>query len=301
MTDSPVLKVAVDVSKTLLWIFTTHSGLSCLAGGLLLLFFIRFFKSLRDRSLLLAAANKKSGLFSATSVLLDELVSIGVWVAANVPMLIAVVAILSIVVALSGTVAKVDEYLNLQQKIREYSLVLKNLERRYKVARVECIKQENNVTTLSIIYYDQNGKPVKGNQQRIEIRGADIYIDALVVNFAYSGIESGEKRNLAVPYRVFSEKVAQKEGIPLRIAESGIVPFVYERAEHQIIGMDKSVFDARLTELLSVARDAERAREAGLVRSIYGNAVHRTMTPGDAFFIWTEQSGGLTIKEESVF
>ncbi len=301
MTDSPILQVAVDVSKTLLWVFTTQSGLSCLVGGLLLLFLIRFLKSLRDRSLLLAAANKKSGLVSTVSVLLDEVVSVGVWVAANVPLLIGAVAILSIVVALSGTVAKVDEYLNLQQKIREYSLVLKNLERRYKVARVECIQQENDVTTLSIRYYNQNGKPVNGNQQRIEIRGADIYIDALVVNFAYSGIESGEKRNLAVPYRVFSEKVAQKDGISLKIAENGIVPYVYERAEHQILGMDKPAFDSRLAELLDVARDAERARKAGLVRSVYGNAVHRTVTPGDAFFIWTEQSGGLTIKEESVF
>jgi hypothetical protein len=301
MNNSPILQVAVDISKALLWIFTTHSGLSCLAGGLLLLFLIRFFKSLKDRSLLLAAASMKSGLIHAVSVLLNELVSVGVWTAANIPLLIGAVAILSIVVALSGTVAKVDEYLNLQEKIREYSLVLQNLERRYKVARVVCTEQENGVSTLSIEYFDQNGKPAKGNRQQIQIRGTDIYIDALVVNFAYSGIESGEKRNLAVPYRVFSEKVAQKNGIPLKIAESGIVPFVYERAEHQIIGMDKPVFDARLAELLSVARDAELARKAGLVRSIYGNAVHRTMTPGDAFFIWTEQSGGLTIKEESVF
>lgn len=301
MTDSPIFQVAVDVSNTLLWIFTTQSGLSCLLGGLLLLFLIRIFKSLRDRSLLLAAANKKSGLVSAVSVLLDEMVSIGLWVAANVPLLIGAVAILSIVVALSGTVSKVDEYLNLQQKIREYTLVLKNLERRYKVARVECMKQVNGVSTLSIDYFDQNGKQAKGKQQRIEIRGADIYIDALVVNFAYSGIESGEKRNLAVPYRVFSEKIAQKDGIPLKIAETGIVPFVYERAEHQILGLDKPVYDSRLAELLSVARDAERARRAGLVRSVYGNAVHRTVIPGDAFFIWTEQSGGLTIKEEKAF
>jgi len=29
--------------------------------------------------------------------------------------------------------------------------------------------------------------------------------------------------------------------------------------------------------------------------------VHRVVKEGDAFFIWVEQSGGLTIKEESAF
>ncbi|MBN2525276.1 MAG: hypothetical protein JXR76_02705 [Deltaproteobacteria bacterium] len=301
MTESPLLKIAVDVSQTLLWIFTTPTGLLCLMVGWMLVFFVRFFKALKDRSLLLAASGKKSGLISGVSVLMDELVSVGVWMAANIPLLIGVVAILSVLVALSGTVAKVDEYLNLQQKIREYSLVLKNLERRYKVAKVKCVKQENGVTTLSIQYFDQNGNAVKGSQERIEINGQDIFIDALVVNFAYSGIESGEKRNLAVPYRVFSEKVAQKDGVPLKIASAGTVPFVYERAEYQILGMNKEAFDARLSELLAVARDAERARKAGMVRSVYGNAVHRVMTKDDVFFIWVEQSGGLTIKEEYVF
>ncbi len=301
MTDSPILDVAVRISKALLWLFTTQTGLQCLGAAILFTLLVRLFKSLKERSLLLAATGKKMGIGNAFSVMVQEIVSIGVMAAANIPILIATAAILSVVLALSGTVAKLDEFLTLQQKIREYSLVLKNLERRHKVARVECTEQVGGKTTLSIEYFDQKGRPVKGGGEAIEIQGTDIFIDALVINFAYSGIESGEKRNLAIPYRVFSEKVAQANGLPLKIATShGIPPFM-EREEHQVFGLEKTVFESRLTELMKLATDAERARKAGLVRSLHGNAVHKVMQKGDSFYIWVEQSGGLTIKDESRF
>ncbi len=301
MTESPVLEVAVRISKALLWLFTTRVGLQCVAGAFLLYLLARFLKALRDRSLLLTAAGKRPGVINALSVLLQELLSMAAWAAANIPLLLGVAAVLTLVVALSGTVAKLDEFLTLRQKIQEYTLVLKHLEGRHKVARVECVGQADGKTTLAIAYFDQNGKPVPGAKERVEIGGTDIYIDALVVNFAYSGIESGEQRNLAVPYRVFSEKVAQRDGVPLKTASSSGVPYFLERGAHQVYGLDKPVFDARLTELVRLAGDAEAARKAGLVRSLYGNAVHRVVAAGDAFFIWVEQTGGLTIKEESAF
>ena len=62
MTDSPILEVAVRISKALLWLFTTRIGLECLAGAFLLFLIVRFMKALRDRSLLLTAAGKKPGI-----------------------------------------------------------------------------------------------------------------------------------------------------------------------------------------------------------------------------------------------
>ena len=301
MTDNPLLDIAVQISRALLWLFTTKAGLLSLGIAFLLAFFVRYSKTLKERSLLMAASGKRAGLGTAGAVLVQEIVSVGASVAANIPILIAVVAILSIVVALSGTVTKLDEFLTLQQKIREYSLVMKNLDRRQKVARVECLKQENGKTALLIVYYNQDGHPVDGGEERINIQGTDIFIDALVVNFAYSGIESGEKRNLAVPYRVFSDKVSQSKGVRLKIAAPERIPYFLKRDDHQVYGLDKEVFDTRLSELLTLATDAERARKAGLIRSLYGNAVHRVMTKGDAFIMWVEQTGGLTIKEEHDF
>jgi hypothetical protein len=301
MTDSPILKGAIEISKVLLWLFTTKIGLASLGAGILLLIVIRYAKALKERSLLLAAAGKKMGFGKACSALAEETVTLGAMAAANVPTLIAMAAVLSVVLALSGTVAKLDEFLGLQRKIKEYSLVLKNLEKRYKVARIECGGQSDEKTKLRISYYDQDGNVPPEGEETLEIEGSDIFIDALVVNFAYSGIESGDKINLAMPYRVFSEKVAQVDGLPLKIAKKGTTPFAYQRTEKEIYGMDKPTYDQRLGELLDIALDAESSRKAGIVRSFYGSAVHRVMKKGDAFIVWVEQSGGMTIKEEKAF
>lgn len=301
MTESPAFAIALRISKVLLWLFTSKPGLVCLGAAVFLLLAIRYAKALKERSLLLAAAGKKMGFGRACSALAEETVSIGAMAAANVPALITMAAILSVALAMSGTVAKLDEFLSLQRKIKEYSLVLKNLDRRYKVARLECVGQDEGKTKLLVRYFDQNGSVPPDGEERLEISGSDIYVDALVINFAYSGIESGERINLAMPYRIFSEKVAQDQGIELKIAKRGATPFVYRRNAAEVYGIDKQTYDQRLGELMATATDAERARKAGLVRSIYGSAVHRVMKKGDAFIVWAEQSGGLSVKEERSF
>lgn len=301
MTDSPVLQVALRISQALLWLFTTKLGLACLGAACLALLSIRYAKALKERSLLLSAAGKKMGFGRACSALAEETVSIGAMAAANVPALITMTALLGLALAMSGTVAKVDEFLGLQKKIKEYSLVLKNLDRRYKVARLQCLGQEEGKTALLVSYYDQNGIVPPDGEERLEIPGSDIYLDALVANFAYSGIESGERINLAIPYRLFSEKVAQDRGIELKIAKRGVTPYAYRRDAADVYGIDKDTYDRRVEELLDAAKDAEKARKAGIVRSLYGSAVHRVMRKGEAFIVWTEQSGGLTVKDEKAF
>ena len=90
------------------------------------------------------------GPIKAFSVLIEEAVSVGAMIATNLPALLALTAVLSVILAFSATAVKVDEFLNLQQKIKEYTLVLKNLEHRTKAARVECLEQDNGKTGLRI-------------------------------------------------------------------------------------------------------------------------------------------------------
>jgi len=66
-------------------------------------------------------------------------------------------------------------------------------------------------------------------------------------------------------------------------------------------GVSKDVFDARIAEISRMLASDEEARKAGIVRSVYGNAVHRALKPGEAFIVWTEQTGGLSVKEEEAF
>ncbi len=301
MNQDPLFKLALGLSRALLWLFTTQSGILCLGSSLLFLLFVRFAKVLRERSLLYQAAGKKMGFGSALSSMGEESLSLFALAAANLPTLLGLAAVLSLNLALSGTLSQLDTFLNLQKKIQEYSLVVKNLERRYKVARLECLAQDSATTGLRITYFDQGGKAVPGAEQELSLPGKDIFLDALVLNFAYSGIESGEKRNLAIPYRIFSEFLAQEEGIKLLVSAEGGSPYVFQREAQDVYGLEKSAFDVRLGELLDAAFDPEKARKAGILRSVYGNAVHRIMKKGDSFLVWVEQSGGLSIKEERAF
>jgi hypothetical protein len=43
------------------------------------------------------------------------------------------------------------------------------------------------------------------------------------------------------------------------------------------------------------------ATPLGIVRSLYGDAVHRVAKKGDVFTVWVEQSGGLTVKDPAAF
>jgi hypothetical protein len=76
---------------------------------------------------------------------------------------------------------------------------------------------------------------------------------------------------------------------------------MYRRAPDQVYGMGAAAYDARLVELMAMLRSDESARAAGVVRSLYGNAVHRAARTGEAFTIWVEQSGGLSVGTEARF
>jgi len=67
-------------------------------------------------------------------------------------------AILALVVGLSGVVTRFDEYLNLQRRIREYGIVLKNIEGRTKVARVERLPGSGGAGRYAIEYFGEGGE-----------------------------------------------------------------------------------------------------------------------------------------------
>jgi hypothetical protein len=79
------------------------------------------------------------------------------------------------------------------------------------------------------------------------------------------------------------------------------VPLMYRRSGEELYGIGSEAYDARLAELMAALRTDEAARGAGIVRSLYGDAVHRGVKKGDSFIVWVEQSGGITIKDGASF
>jgi hypothetical protein len=249
----------------------------------------------------MAAAGKKMRAGAACAAMAEETVSLAAVALTNLPTLLCALAVLSVCLALSGTTASYAQYLENQRKIKEYGIVVKNLERRYKVARVECLEQEGGKSRIAIACYDQKGQEVKEAARTMELPGTQIFLDSIVLNFAYSGIESGEDRNLALPYRVFTEALPQEKGFPLGLEDSKGLPYVYQRSAQELYGIEKADFDSRLADLWALTRDGDKARKAGIVRSVYGSAMHRGLKKGESFTLWIEQSGGLSVKADRDF
>lgn len=191
---------------------------------------------------------------------------------------------------------KLDQFITNQKRIEHLSLAIKQLSKRYKVAEMKVLDIKNNQSLLEFNFFDNKGK--QRSTQDIKIKGTDIYFDAVILNFEYSKIESGG-RNIALPFRVYSEKLPKSKGIALQVYENEI-PYLFEKEENEIYGMDKKEYETSIKEIVSFIENPIKARKSG-VRSIYGNSVHRNIQKENLYTIWIEQTGGLTIKKKNPF
>ncbi len=294
------------ISNFLLFLFTTASGISILIGGFIAFIVFSVINSLRIRQLAHAAAqnnNKaRTPFMEQIYIIADEIVKIFGKIIANLPVLLIVFILLAFLVGMSNGFKSMDDFLANQQKIKELKSVLKQLDKRYKVAEIKALEVNETINTsvLEIRYFDAATGKYTQKPQQIMLKGSDIYFDALVLNFDFSEIEAGSKRNIVLPYRIFSELIPQSEGIPLALTDTSDVPYIFNKAESEVYGMEANKYKEHVQELMSYFTDKEKAQKAG-IRSTYGNAVHKKVVQGDILTIWVEQTGGLTIKSKAVF
>ena len=283
------------------FLFGTSLGLGLVAAALVLAAALRLRSALSARRLAAKAAGEGFGEGRALGLALGELGSMALRAAAALPTLVAVAAISVGIAALADSSRKLDEYLAGRQRIAELQATVRNLERRYRAVDVAILDASGGSIEAELSYYDYRSPNAPAKSQRIKLRGRELFVDAIVCNFDYSEISAGRQVNLAIPYRAFTDEMPQSEGLPLGLLDGQGVPLMFRRPPEGVYGIEAAAYDARLTELSGILRSEEVARGAGIVRSLYGNAVHRVARAGDRFTIWVEQTGGLTIKEDRGF
>jgi hypothetical protein len=294
------------VSDFIVYLFTTKSGYVLMLIFLILYLIFTISNSLRVRRLNHQAIsiNYRVPFLEKLYIIFSELVKAFMGIFSKLPVLIGMFLILFAIVGLSTAFSTIDEFVENQKRIKELKAVVKNLDKSYIVAKLEITEVDlvNNMTSLNISYYDYALDDYMKDVQSIKIKGKDIYFLTYVMNFEYSEIESGEKINLVVPYKVFSEVVPKDEGILLQNVDSAGVPYVYYRDNDEIYGIDSLGYYNRLKELADYMNHPDKAREDG-VRSFYAAAPHyiNTIKKGMKFVIWVEQTGGLVLKEERLF
>lgn len=296
-----LLDIVKRVSGFIVFLSTTKAGLSFVAAALAAACLAKVALSLRAASLAEAAAGRRLGAAGGFLAVLEALGSIAARLAASLPGLLIAAAVSLSLVAVGETASRLQAIADEAQRVKELRAVVRNLERSAKVADVRVLTQIGGRTRLAIDFYDPSAGNAPASSKEIEIAGRDIYFDAIVLNFAYSEIEQGRATNIAVPYRVFSDEVAQADGVPLGASDEAGVPYAFRRADGDVYGIAPAVYRARLAELMSLAASEEEARKEGVVRSLYGSALHKKVKPGDRLELRVEQSGGLTLRDKPVF
>jgi hypothetical protein len=298
---SAIKPILFAISDAAVFLFTKSEGLIVLGCVLLLAVGVRLWTVLSDRRLAHKAAGERFGGSAAAGTAFRELAGMGVKAAGALPVIAGIGAALVLLIGVADATRAVDEYLAGRRRVAELTATVRNLERRYKAveARIDDVKDGRIKASLAFFDYKNSSTPAK--TQSIDIAGKEIFIDAIVCNFDYSEIAAGKTVNLAIPFKVFSDEVPEAEGIALSIFDENGVPLMYRRSPDELYGIGSDAYASRLGELMADMRTDEAARGAGIVRSLYGDAVHRGVKKGDSFIVWVEQTGGLSVKDPTSF
>jgi hypothetical protein len=266
-----------------------------LAVGFLLLFGIGaglfFFQSFYKTSLLLRSAsqgNRRMTAASAVSAVFEALEKLFTSLTVLLPLLAGLILSLTALAGLIKLTNGVHQFVEREKRIRELSIAIKYLAQSEKVFDVRILSVANGTTALRLQYQavdEDSAVPRAAWQKDIAIPGQDIYFDCMVLNFSYSEIALGRQKNIAIPYRVFSNRVAANQGVYLH-KELAEIP------EEDDYGFIPPAYRESLARLLT---DEGFARDMGL-RSVNGSALHRYAVPGDRYKVRINQSGGVSFE-----
>jgi hypothetical protein len=288
-------KILKPISDLIIFLFTTKLGIFILILIFLLYLYLSVYNRIKGRKLLYEAASGE-----------EKLPWQDLWIFIGADTIrfgniFVIAAVLLGIVGLSNTFSSVTNFVDNQKRIKELSITVKNLNQRYKVAKVEVLNYNlrKDSTTLKVSFYDYAKNGLAPKNQIIKLHGHNIYFVTYVMNFKYSLIENGSQINIAIPYLIFSEKMDEQHGIKLHFADSTGIPFIFHRNKEELYGIKQKEYNERMKEIVKYMYDEKAAREAG-IKSRYDSSPHyvKALQKGQVFYIWVEQTGGLVIKQE---
>ncbi len=299
----------IDAFKTIVYaladgaafLFTTSLGIVVLAAVLMLGAILRLWSALSSGRLMAEAAGEDFGAGSAIGIALRELGSMGIKAAGALPALAVLAIVMTMLIGFAGSARKLDEYVEGRKRVAELTTTVRNLDRDFKALEATIDDLADGRVRATLSFFDKPGAAAPAKVQAIDLPGKELYIDAIVCNFEYSEIAAGERLNLWIPNIVFTDRLSPEEGVALSATDDKGIPLMFKRDPSEVYGIGAEAFELRRAELVKLIASEEASRGAGIVRSVYGNAVHKAAKKGESFSVWVEQSGGLKIKDASSF
>ncbi len=147
-------------------------------------------------------------------------------------------------------------------------------------------------TDVSFQELDGEGQPL-GEPKAFTLRGRVAYVDALVIKFTDSYVESGDSlrgTSLCLFRRLFGEFQKPIDGFPLDTVGARPLPYAGDDADPG--------FESRLWQRFWDYANDEAAATAAGVRAIHGEAPYIELRPGKAYLVELRASGGLSLRPE---
>jgi hypothetical protein len=275
------------INDTISSLLSVHGILIIIAVFFVVAAVLFFLQSFYRTRLLHAAASggQKNNsvwiVFSSVGETLGKIVQ-------NFPVLGGILIVIFVILIVARIIFSINDFIEREKRIKQLTVAIKYMEQNEKVIAVRVLSIDNGITKLRLDYSAQDSGdtsiPRKEWRKEISIEGTDIFFDCMVFNFSYSEITSGRQKNIAIPYRVYSNKVAPENGISL----SNLVCDIPDEDNY---GDIPPVYGERLKQLME---DEEFRKEMG-VRSVNGSAPHRYVSSGERFTVKVENSGGVNI------
>ena len=188
-----------------------------------------------------------------------------------------------------------------QQRIKELSVFVQNLSSNDKLVQVTVGKKTRDSSGEEARNYRLNvydsitGEVISES----EFNEKNLRIDFMVINFDYSEIKAGNHKNIAYPYRVFSDRIPPENARILETLFTAENPEpIIDSESEKMYGLSRESFTERAKEFLEIINDPEKSREAG-IRSFYGNTITipAGAQEGSRYAVCIEGSGGLSLKK----
>ena len=296
-----LLSWSLRLSRAVLGLVTSVETL--MLAGVLLVFVLFVLTARRYRSMALAikAAGEpmkgRAVFFEVCAAFIHAILRVLRWV----PLALVCLVFTLSFGALSSALEGVESLLQRQARIRNLTMAVENLSASRKGASITVQDYRDGISRLEVRIHDGAAERKEISRKTFSLPGRDIHIDSAVLNVDFALVESGKRQNIAIPWRLYSENLAQVDAIPLGTLGEDGVPYVFNRSDEEIIGMAGDAYRAILLELFSLRSEDRLLRSEGIVRSLYGNALHRVMRPGETWDLFLEASGGLVLREHRPF
>jgi len=181
---------------------------------------------------------------------------------------------------------KVNSLIQEYEKQKQLKIMIKNLSASHLVGEVSVKGFDDESVTLILRYFDRESKDIL--EKEYVLKGRVIFIDYLVLNFDYHFVETGEKQNIALVNKIYSDSVSYSQGYDL-LEMSLFSPELY--------GISEKEYGEMANYVRKLVNDSEYAKGEG-VRSAHGSALSfRPSEPGDLYRIYVNQTGGIILEK----